>query len=289
MKDINLSFMSIIPVVLYTDASKQKADILKDNNKKSGIYRWTHKSSGKTYVGSALDLTHRFRSYFSLAFLEKELRHGNSIICSSILKYGHSEFSLEILEYCDPLNIISREQHYLDNIKPEYNILSFARSSKGFKHSAETKELLRNLNLSRIISDDTKLKISINNSQSKPVVVINMESGSEVEFSSIVKASNYMGISPTHFNYYLSKQPIKGIYLVAKIGGIDVTADYEINKPLVNPKALAVCATKIDTGVSYEFASITKAAEFLKVTISFLSRCVREGKSCKGYNVTRKK
>jgi len=39
MKDINLSFMSIIPVVLYTDASKQKADILKDNNKKSGIYR----------------------------------------------------------------------------------------------------------------------------------------------------------------------------------------------------------------------------------------------------------
>jgi hypothetical protein len=218
-----------------------------------------------------------------------ELRHGNSIICSSILKYGHSEFSLEILEYCDPLNIISREQHYLDNIKPEYNILSFARSSKGFKHSAETKELLRNLNLSRVISDDTKLKISINNSQSKPVVVINMESGSEVEFSSIVKASNYMGISPTHFNYYLSKQPIKGIYLVAKIGGIDVTADYEINKPLVNTKALAVCATKIDTGVSYEFASITKAAEFLEVTISFLSRCVREGKPCRGYNVIREK
>ena len=98
-----------------------------------------------------------------------------------------------------------------------------------------------------------------------------------------------MGISPTHFNYYLSKQPIKGIYLVAKIGGIDVTADYEINKPLVNPKALTVCATKIDTGVSYEFASITKAAEFLEVTVSFLSRCVREGKSCRGYNVIREK
>jgi len=30
---------------------------------------------------------------------------------------------LEILEYCDPLNIISREQYYLDNLKPEYNIL----------------------------------------------------------------------------------------------------------------------------------------------------------------------
>lgn len=45
----------------------------------------------------------------------------------------------------------------------------------------------------------------------------------------------------------------------------------------------------MDTGVSYEFPSITKEAEFLKVTISFLSRCVREGKCYKGYIVTRKK
>lgn len=63
-------------------------------------------------------------------------------------------------------------------------------------------------------------------SKSKSVVVINKETESKVEFSSIVKASNYMGISPTHFNYYLSKQPIKGNYLVVKIGGIDVTAYY---------------------------------------------------------------
>ena len=53
-----------------------------------------------------------------------------------------------------------------------------------------------------------------------------------------------MGISPTHFKYYLSKQSIKWIYLVVKRGGIDVTGDYEINKPWVNPKSLAVCDTK---------------------------------------------
>jgi len=82
---------------------------------------------------------------------EKELRHGNSIICSSLLKYGYSEFTLEILEYCDPLDIIPREQHYFDNLKPVYNILTIARSSKGFKHSAETKKLLSDLNLGRVI------------------------------------------------------------------------------------------------------------------------------------------
>ena len=90
------------------------------------------------------------------------------------------------------------------------------------------------------------------------------------------------------------------MYLVVNIGGIDVTADYQINKPSANPNSLPICAIKMDTGVSHEFPSvcffffiqkketITKAAEFLKVTFSFLSRCVREGKNCKGYIVTRK-
>jgi group I intron endonuclease len=114
-----------------------------------------------------------------------ELRNGNSVICSSLLKYGYSEFSLEILEYCDPIDIITREQYYLYNLKPEYNILTFARSSKGFKHSQKTKRLLSNLGLNSIRSDDLKLKISINNSRSKTVVIINIESGSRVEFSSV--------------------------------------------------------------------------------------------------------
>jgi hypothetical protein len=73
------------------------------------------------------------------------------------------------------------------------------------------------------------------------------------------------------------------------MGGVDVITNDPINKPSIKPQSLPVCAVKIDTGVSYEFPSITKAAEFLKVTISFLSRCIREGKNCRGYNVTRKK
>lgn len=50
-----------------------------------------------------------------------------------------------------------------------------------------------------------------------------------------------MGISPTHFHYHLSKQPVKGIYLVVMIGGIDVQADYVINNPSGNSKSIAVC------------------------------------------------
>lgn len=55
-----------------------------------------------------------------------------------------------------------------------------------------------------------------------------------------------MGISTNNFNYYLKKL-IKGIYLVVNISGIDVTADYQINKPSANTKSIIICVIKIDT------------------------------------------
>ena len=56
--------------------------------------------------------------------------------------------------------------------------------------------------------------------------------------------------------------------LVVNIGGIDVTADYQINKPSFNSKSVIICLIKIDTGVYHKFPYITKNAEFLKVKIS---------------------
>jgi group I intron endonuclease len=61
------------------------------------------------------------------------------IINKALKKHKHSNFSLEIIEYCEPSDLIAREQFYLDLFKPEYNILQIAGSSAGYKHSEETK------------------------------------------------------------------------------------------------------------------------------------------------------
>lgn len=116
------------PVVVYLNSLACKKVILKDNNGKAGIYRWTHIESGKSYVGSSLNLSRRLRNYFSISYLEKS-NGGNSIIYNALLKYGYSAFMLEILEYCDPKDITNREQYYIDLLRPEYNILRVARSS----------------------------------------------------------------------------------------------------------------------------------------------------------------
>ena len=60
-----------------------------------------------------------------------------------MIKYGYSSFKVDIIEYCDFTVIIKREQHYLDNLKLEYNTIKLARSLAGFKHSVATLERMR--------------------------------------------------------------------------------------------------------------------------------------------------
>lgn len=113
-------------------------------NKRSGVYRWTNKISGASYVGSSANLTRRFRDYFSLLFLEKEVVKTHSIIYRALLKYDYFNFTLEILEYYESADTIKREQYYLDLYKPEYNICLITGSSLGRITSDETSLKLRN-------------------------------------------------------------------------------------------------------------------------------------------------
>lgn len=97
------------------------------------------------YVITKIQSSVRFYTYFSLRSLAKS----NRPIDRALLKYGFSSFSLEILEYCDEKEILlEREQYYLDNLKPQYNIVETAGSTLGYKHTEESLEKMRNFVLS---------------------------------------------------------------------------------------------------------------------------------------------
>ncbi len=130
--------MKTRPKVFYPNAEIYKFIIYKHNKNKSGIYKWTHIDTGKSYIGSAVNLTKRLGNYFSLKFLKKEILRNKSKITNSMLKYGYSSFSLEILEYCEIDMLITREQYYINIHNPEYNICKIAGSRLGTKHSKET-------------------------------------------------------------------------------------------------------------------------------------------------------
>jgi group I intron endonuclease len=65
------------------------------------------------------------------------------LINKALLKYGYSNFTLEIIEYCDRKDVLVREQYYLDLCKPEYNILNVAGSSLGYIHSENTRAKMK--------------------------------------------------------------------------------------------------------------------------------------------------
>lgn len=121
---------SVKPIITYFNCELEKDRILNDNKGKAAIYRWVNTINNKTYVGSTINLTVRFYKYFSI----KNLTENSSLIHNALLKYGFSNFNLEILEYCqEGLDPTTREQFYFELLKPEYNILQVAGSSLGFK------------------------------------------------------------------------------------------------------------------------------------------------------------
>jgi group I intron endonuclease len=197
--------------VRYENADTQKEMIYKDNRGKTGIYRWTNLLNGNTYIGSSTNLAKRFTLYFSLTYLQKQAKK-NSIICRALLKNGHSNFSLEILEYCDPKVVIEREQYYMDLLSPEYNVLKFAGSSLGYKQSEETLAKLRGRTLSPetlekrksyTSTEEYKIKMSIAmkaavsefnvTTKGVKVVVFNLETRVSENYPSIRSAAQALG------------------------------------------------------------------------------------------------
>ena len=52
--------------------AKQKKKVLQATRNKSGVYRWTNKVSGKSYIGSSVNLNARLSHYLSSHFLAKK-------------------------------------------------------------------------------------------------------------------------------------------------------------------------------------------------------------------------
>ena len=117
---------------------------------KAGIYKITNILNGKFYIGSTNNFYKRKHNHFSKLGLGK---HHNSHLQSSWNKYGSENFIFEIISICPEEYLIRLEQWFIDNLKPKYNQLPKAGSSRGRIISEEEKERLRNLRKGVSISD----------------------------------------------------------------------------------------------------------------------------------------
>lgn len=147
----NINFKYIKNYNLYED----RLTIFKELNLKSGIYCLYNNINDNFYIGSSINLKGRMKNYLNKAYL-KSKQNFNMPITKALLKYGYANFDLFILEYTQLNKISIRETYYITTLLPYYNVLKEGYSSIGYKHTEETKYLLKQLALNRIHSPETK-------------------------------------------------------------------------------------------------------------------------------------
>lgn len=255
----------LIPVKTYINAGLEKNRVLIENRGLSGIYRWVNKLNNKTYVGSGEDLAKRLAIYYRKSELLKSPRP----IHKALLKYGYDNFRLEILEIQPKTEtqsqeigfkaeIIKREQYYLDLLEPEYNILKVAYSLQGYKHTKETKVILKANAVKRGVA----------------VWVLNIETGENFSFLTITEAGEFLGISPTSVrNAIKGGNTIKETFLV--------TGDENYSVDIKPSDKGNIIVLNILTKEVLKFKTQSAVAKYLEVSRAAISMAIKSGNKIK--------
>lgn len=212
--------LGVNPVYTYENLVSEdiRKQILSETKGLSGVYMIVNKITGDYYIGSAA--TNRFYARFSNHLI---YFRGSKIVKAAVKKYGLENFSFVVLELY--LNIVTKENNkelldledrYLKLLLPNYNILTEAGSSFGYKHTEvdrqkmkdvytlERREQIGSLNRGKKLSPDTiekMRKIALNSppksdetklkciTHTRPVVLYNLNRTVYGEYSTILDAA----------------------------------------------------------------------------------------------------
>jgi group I intron endonuclease len=168
--------------------------------------------------------------------MENALKRSRSHIYSALLKNGHSNFSLTIIEYCFPEKCLEREDFVLSSLQHEYNILEKAGSRLGHIISDETRQKMSDANkgknhpnYGKTISEETRKKIS-DTIKAKPrpegsgrpsqlIEVFDLEEKTSTSYNSISEAARVLDINQVRIFMYFARnqqKPYKGRYIFKK-------------------------------------------------------------------------
>lgn len=86
---------------------------------KSGIYKIVNIKNNKIYIGSSKNIENRWKEHTTSL---RRNKHINCILQRAWNKYGEDSFEFQTLENCSQEQLFEREQYYIDELKPEYNI-----------------------------------------------------------------------------------------------------------------------------------------------------------------------
>lgn len=237
------------PVFSYEDLQldEVRKKISFETRNLSGVYMVLNKVTLDFYIGSASTGKIYSRFYRHLISF-----NGSKIVKFAVKKYKLTSFAFLILKLFPEIvtkdnnnKLIALEDFYLKTMLPNYNILTEAGSSFGYKHTEITrlnmsknyslarKEWIKNLNKGKTLSPETIEKIrerALNRKpltysiealanmkkKSKPIILYNLDRTVYGEFSGISEAAKTVGCDIKTINRALKteKKILKRRYIV---------------------------------------------------------------------------
>jgi group I intron endonuclease len=210
--------LGLSPVYIFENLNLEniRKQILNETKGLSGIYMIVNKITKDYYIGSAA--TNRFYSRFSNHLI---YFRGSKIVKLALKKYGLNNFSFIILDLYPNIvtkennkELLNLEDRYLKLLLPNYNILTEAGSSFGYKHTEvdrpqmkdglnnEIREIIGSLNRGKNFSPeiiDKMRKKALNRppmsdkikniTNTRPVVLYNLNGTVYGKYSTILDAA----------------------------------------------------------------------------------------------------
>jgi group I intron endonuclease len=249
-----------------------------------GVYKITNIVNDKCYIGSSKNIKKRW--YEHKRRLRKGIHH-SQYLQKSFNKYGENNFVFEMLDYCEPDELLVIEQQYFDEIKPEYIILKIAGRVDGYRHTEETKARLREISKNqkrKPCSDETKIKISEAN-KGKIFTDEHKEKLSKAHLGKTLSDEHKSNIKiKTNSEVMRQKQELSVVSRLKNKKRLNKKRCEEIS----NQNSIGLIGLDSDGNKIYEFNSHREAYEMLGVSESTLWRMLNSDnyKNRKYKNIT---
>jgi hypothetical protein len=241
-----------------------------------GIYKITNIVNNKIYVGSAVNISNRFKTHKRLL---KNNNHFNNHLQSSYNKHGISCFEYEIIETTTHDIMLNRESYWIETLNANnrdygYNKRLIVSSNLGIKLSDETRKKLSDSHLGHKRSEEANKKII--ESQYKKICQFDMDGNFIKVFNSLQEAAQELNVKyTTSITACLKKR------LPSALGFrwcYENEKDFFIPTPLKNGSSykIKLKVTCVLTNNIRIFESIVDARKSLKMSTTTIYKGIKE-------------
>lgn len=172
------------------------------------IYKVTNKINGKVYIGqSSKNVKERIARHFN----DAESNRLDTHFCRAIRKYGRESFEWEIIDTATTSEELTQKEYYwileYNSVEEGYNETSSQTKCGGNTYKSKTRE-----ELEAIKEKIRKTKLGEKNPNHKKVRQINVGTGEELIFGSLMECARYHGVKSNTFIYKRCTGDIKSLY-----------------------------------------------------------------------------